>query len=148
MPIFDEGTWYLTFDDLLAIHDEVAAAAERHGLPLASDAVMNEGALRSAADEPRQTFARVPLYASLYEKAAAIARAIICGHAFVDGNKRTGLDAAVVFLRYNGWVVDLSQDEFVQLALDIAGEKAKGRQPLSVPEIAERLRAASTPIEL
>jgi prophage maintenance system killer protein len=76
-----------------------------------------------------------------------LARGIICGHAFLDGNKRTGLTVAYRFLKRNGWVLELDDDALVSLALDITGDRAKGKEPLSVPEITERLRAASAPIE-
>ncbi len=37
-----------------------------------------------------------------HELAAALAEALVRGHAFTDGNKRIGFTAALVFLRLNG----------------------------------------------
>lgn len=43
-----------------------------------------------------------PLYPSVSDKAAVYMFSIISNHIFADGNKRTGLAAAIVFLRKNG----------------------------------------------
>jgi death-on-curing protein len=45
------------------------------------------------------------LHADLFEMAAAYAFYIAEGQPFVDGNKRTALNAALVFLDLNGWFV-------------------------------------------
>ena len=44
-----------------------------------------------------------PLYPQLSDKAAVYMHAIICNHVFQDGNKRTGLEAAKLFVRLNGF---------------------------------------------
>ena len=77
MPIFEAGVWYLTIDDLLATHREVAALSQEQGAPLCDPGVLNTVALGSAAGEPRQTFQGTPLYPGIFLKAAAVARAII-----------------------------------------------------------------------
>jgi death on curing protein len=41
------------------------------------------------------------LYPNLFDKAALYCYNIICNHIFSDGNKRTGLGAALVFLNLN-----------------------------------------------
>lgn len=43
-----------------------------------------------------------PLYPTITDKAAVYMFSIISNHIFADGNKRTGLAAAIVFLRKNG----------------------------------------------
>ena len=47
-----------------------------------------------------------PMYPTIADKAAVYCYNIICNHIFSDGNKRTGLGAALVFLNFNGF--DLS----------------------------------------
>jgi len=42
-----------------------------------------------------------PLYPTISDKAALYCYNIICNHIFTDGNKRTGLAAALVFLNFN-----------------------------------------------
>ena len=43
-----------------------------------------------------------PLYLTVTDKAAVYCFSIIGNHIFTDGNKRTGLAAALVFLNLNG----------------------------------------------
>jgi death on curing protein len=43
-----------------------------------------------------------PLYPATTDKAAVYCYNIICNHIFSDGNKRTGLEAALAFLKFNG----------------------------------------------
>lgn len=45
----------------------------------------------------------------------------ICqNHPFVDGNKRTGANAAITFVLINDWEPDFSEDEWVDLVLPVA----------------------------
>ena len=41
------------------------------------------------------------IYPELWDKAAVYCYNIICNHIFSDGNKRTGLGVAIIFLRLN-----------------------------------------------
>lgn len=43
------------------------------------------------------------IYPEIYHKAAVYLFNIISGHIFTDGNKRTGLDACLLFLDLNGY---------------------------------------------
>lgn len=49
----------------------------------------------------------VPLYPTITDKAALYCHNIICNHIFTDGNKRTGLAAALVFLNLNHYDLSL-----------------------------------------
>ena len=42
-----------------------------------------------------------PMYPNIHDKAGVYLFNIICNHIFTDGNKRTGLDACILFLDYN-----------------------------------------------
>ena len=48
-------------------------------------------------------------------------------HALVDGNKRLALLATVVFLRINGYVLDLTDDEAFELTMS-CGRRTAGRR--------------------
>lgn len=49
-------------------------------------------------------------------------------HAFIDGNKRVGANAAITFLLMNDWEPTFNQEELVELVLSIAsGELSKAR---------------------
>lgn len=62
----------------------------------------------------------VPLYPSLVEKAALLSWVIIDGHVFYDGNKRTGISALNAFLKTNGFALEVTTEEVVEIALEIA----------------------------
>ncbi len=58
--------------------------------------------LESAIAMPEQSFNNIYLHKNLCEMAAAYAFHLCSNHPFIDGNKRTALAAALVFLRING----------------------------------------------
>ena len=87
---------YLTLAEVLDLHARVGAATG------GASALRDLAALESALAQPRQTFGEADLYPDLPAKAAALAFGLIRGHAVVDGNKRIGHAAMVVFLLLNG----------------------------------------------
>ena len=90
---------FLTVADVLALHDDQLR------LFGGSAGVRDAGALDSAVATPAATFDREFLHEDLFHMAAAYAFHIAENQPFVDGNKRTGLNAAIVFLDINGWIV-------------------------------------------
>lgn len=109
--------YYLTKEQLLLIHsmliDEIGGS---HG-------VRDYHILLSLEHLPQQTFDKEELYPTLFLKAALYARNIIQNHPFLDGNKRTGMTAASVFLNNNGYSFSARKGEIVKFALKIAREK-------------------------
>lgn len=95
---------FLTVEDVLQLHDD---QLERFG---GSAGVRDRGALESAVAVAQATFDGKLLHGDIFEMAAAYAFHIAENQPFLDGNKRTGLDAALVFLDVNGWLV-LDPDE-------------------------------------
>lgn len=81
------------------------------------------GALESAIAQPYMTFSGNELYPSLAEKAAALGFSLIQNHPFADGNKRTGHAAMESFLTLNGYEIDASTDEQVEVILSLASGK-------------------------
>jgi death-on-curing protein len=73
---------------------------------------------------PQATFGGQHLHKDLLEMAAAYLFHVVQDHAFVDGNKRTGAVAAVVFLAMNGIDLEADQVGFEALVLDVAQGKA------------------------
>lgn len=63
-----------------------------------------------------------PLYPSITDKAAVYCYNIICNHIFSDGNKRTGLEAGLAFLKLNGMRLqkDLKKDDLYDFIIKIA----------------------------
>ena len=60
-------------------------------------------------------------------------------HALVDGNKRLALLATVVFLRINGYVLDVTDDEAFALTMSVAAGE------LDATEIEKQLRLRPAP---
>jgi death on curing protein len=115
---------YLELDDLLGLVRALGAGPVRE-----------VGLLEAACARPRATVYGADAYPSLVDKASALLHSLVRNHALVDGNKRLGWLAAVVFLDVNGLQVDLSDDDAFELVMAVA----EGR--LEVDAIAERLRA-------
>src|ERR1043165_917580 len=79
------------------------------------------GLLDSAIAMPKVTFGGQFLHADIFEMAAAYLFHIVQNHPFVDGNKRTGADAAIVFLNLNKIPMKkLNGEQFETLVLDVA----------------------------
>lgn len=87
---------------------------------LGAGPVRDVGLLDSAAHRPRSSFAGQEAYPTVTGKAAALMHSLVGNHALVDGNKRLGLLATVVFLRINGLLLDLDDDEAFDLVMDVA----------------------------
>lgn len=103
-----------------------------------SRGVRDEGRLRSAVEGMRQQISGRDVYKTVFEKAGFLTRGIICDHPFIDGNKRTGLVAALVFLNLNGCdTSSLDDQELEDFAVRVAVEK------LEVVDIASWLAAQS-----
>lgn len=95
-----EEPQFLTLAEVLEIHqDQIARYGGRSG-------VRDLQALLSALAVPQATFDGNYLHADLFEMAAAYAFHLCRNHPFVDGNKRTALACALVFLEMNGMSVD------------------------------------------
>lgn len=90
---------FLTVEDVLELHDE---QLQRFG---GIAGVRDRGALESAVAVPTATFDGNLLHENVFQMAAAYAFHIAENQPFLDGNKRTALNAALVFLDINGWVV-------------------------------------------
>lgn len=91
---------YLSVDEVLAIHGELIS---RFG---GSSGVRDLGLLESALHRPRSGY-----YADVVEMAAAMFESLLMNHPFVDGNKRVAFFAADVFLRLNGWRIQVDSRE-------------------------------------
>jgi death-on-curing protein len=105
---------YLTAEQVLFIHsriiDETGGA---HG-------VRDLGLLKSAVARPRATFGGQDLYADVFHKGAALLESLARNHPFLDGNKRTAITAACIFLERNGCRIEATQKELERITLDVA----------------------------
>ena len=70
-----------------------------------------------------------PSTGSVQSKAAQLGFGLIRNHPFVDGNKRIGAHAMLVFLELNGIVLRYEQQELIDIILAVASGET-GRQGL------------------
>lgn len=127
----DEPRW-VTKAALMAVHGEQLA---EHG---GAEGVRDVGALEAAVARPRNVLAYgTPDLADL---AAALAHGIARGHPFVDGNKRTSLVAAELFLALNGFRLALDDGAVVAIWLSLAAGE------VDEAGLAQHLRDALQPL--
>lgn len=93
------------------------------------DGIRDEGLLESALNAPFQTFAEQDLYPTVLEKVARLGYGIIRNHPFLDGNKRIGTHAMLVFLDINQLSLSYEDEELILTILQIASG-AKGYEEL------------------
>jgi len=113
---------FLDLEEVLAIHalqlDEFGGIA----------GVRDRGLLESAVEQARATAFGELLHAELFEMAAAYLFHIVKNHAFLDGNKRTALVAALVFLDINGVSLERDDERLYELTMAAAEGRADKQQ--------------------
>ena len=108
---------YLSVEDILQIHSFVVnETGGSHG-------VRDMAPVSSAAASPAQAVFGKELYPTIFAKAAVYIRIIIFSHPFIDGNKRTAMATAFVFLEDNGYRPTAREGEIERFALAIIEEK-------------------------
>ena len=80
----------------------------------------DEGLLDAAINAPLQTFGGQELYATILEKAARLGYGLIHNHPFVDGNKRIGTHAMLVFLDINNIALSYEDEDLIATILRVA----------------------------
>lgn len=104
---------FLTTEQVLFIHDQMV---KRFGGSLG---VRDVGLVESAVARPQSTFGGEYLYVSIFDKAAALLQSLLKNHPFVDGNKRTALTSAGLFLKKNGYKLINSHKQEVEFAIRV-----------------------------
>ena len=84
------------------------------------DGLRDEGLFDSAVQGPFATFGGQELYPGIEEKAAKLGVTLTKSHAFLDGNKRIGAFALLIFLDVNGVAMEYSDDDLIALGLGMA----------------------------
>lgn len=88
-----------------------------------SDGIRDEGLLDSAINTPFQSFAGQDLYSTVLEKAARLGFGLIRNHPFIDGNKRIGTHAMLVFLEINNISLSYEDEDLISTVLSVAAGK-------------------------
>ena len=105
---------FLSLDEVLEIHEQ---QIERYG---GSSGIRDSAGLESAIATPQVTFGGEFLHPSIPAMAAAYLFHLCQNHAFIDGNKRVGANAAITFLLMNDWDLTFDEDEYADLVLSVA----------------------------
>ncbi|MBA4348731.1 MAG: type II toxin-antitoxin system death-on-curing family toxin [Thermodesulfovibrio sp.] len=108
---------YLTAEQILFIHSRLID--ETGGIHGIRDVTL----LLSAVSRPKATFEKKGLYPDIFHKTAVLMESLIKNHPFVDGNKRTAITSAGIFLQRNGYYLNASQLELERFAFDMATGK-------------------------
>lgn len=121
---------YLSRHEILDLHK---AAIARFG---GKEGVFNEAALDTCLAQPRTAVFGEEPFPTLHDKAAAYCFYICTSHPFHDGNKRTGLLAAIHFLLKNGVGPIFDDEAMYRVIIRAVGGEA------DVADIAAVLRGA------
>ena len=122
---------YLALEEILFLHYKLI---EDFG---GSHGVRDEGRLKSVVSSPAQEVFGQEQYPQITEKAAVYIRSIIGDHPFVDGNKRSGITVAAVFLARNNIMLKAAPKNLEDFAVKVATDH------LDIPAIAKWLAANS-----
>ena len=99
---------------ILVLHDQLVAQTG------GAAGIRDEALLDSALNAPFQSFGSEDAFPSLQQKAARLGFGLVKNHPFVDGNKRIGAHAMLVFLAVNGIELDYTQAELSDIILQVA----------------------------
>jgi death-on-curing protein len=106
---------------LVILQDQLRRYGGRYGL-------RDPALLSSALAMPTATFEKKLLHRGIFEQAAAYTFHLCQNHPFVDGNKRTALATALVFLELNGIELKDPKGDLYGLMMDVArGNKSKAQ---------------------
>ncbi len=115
---------FLSTDEVLTLHETgIDAFGGSHGM-------RDAGLLDAALAMPRQGFGGEYVHEFPFGMAAAYLFHLCANHPFVDGNKRTALAACIVFLRFNGWNLAVSEDAAYDTVLEVA-QSSKSKQEIA-----------------
>lgn len=110
---------HLTVEQILFIHSRLI------GKTRGSHGIRDLGLLQFAVLRPQSTFGGKELYPDIFYKAAAalLMESLIKNRPFIDGNKRTAITSAGIFLKRNGYALKTTQEELERFTLDMANGK-------------------------
>lgn len=105
---------FLTVEEVIDFHTEIINEfGGAHG-------IREMGLLISAIEMPKAAMFGEFLHPSIYDKTAAYLYHIVCNHPFVDGNKRSGLAAALTFLEVNAVALKYDEYQLEELVVQVA----------------------------
>jgi death-on-curing protein len=124
---------FLSLAEVLAIHKDQIT---RYG---GASGIRDIDLLKSALGMPPATYGGDFLHTDIFEMAAGYLFHLVKNHPFVDGNKRVGAVAALVFLDLNGFDFHAPEDDFAEMVL------AAARGEINKSQVAVFIRNWSKP---
>lgn len=100
---------YLTLEDVLSLIADLRVGPIR-----------DIGLLDSAVHRPQVTVFGDDAYPGIDAKAAVLLESLVRNHALIDGNKRLGWLATVVFYGLNGITLEAPDDDAYELVIAVA----------------------------
>jgi len=110
---------FLSADEVLALNEYLL---EEFG---GASGVRDHGLLESALYRPQTGY-----YDELTEMASALFESLLMNHPFVDGNKRGAFFATDVFLRLNGWKLDVDAKQAHGFIIGLLEQRSSGYDTL------------------
>ena len=104
----------LSIEQVIKLHTQIVE------LTGGTDGVREIGLLESAVETPFQSCFGADLYPTIQEKGTRLGYQLIKNHCMLDGNKRIGVHAMLVFFDLNGVVLSYTQKELYEMVLDVA----------------------------
>lgn len=109
---------YLTQEQVMKLHQVLI---ETSGGSLG---IRDEGMFDSALKTPLQTFDKRKLFPTILDKATRLAFGLIKNHPFIDGNKRIGTHAMLIFLALNNIMLSYKDEELIDIIFKVASDRA------------------------
>jgi death-on-curing protein len=104
---------YITVDEIVTLHKEILdVTGGDYG-------ILNYGNLEFVVDFIQSQIFTMEI-TDIFYLGALIARGIISGHPFVDGNKRAGIEATDLFLRKNRYYLEMNLKEGLEFTFSVA----------------------------
>lgn len=104
----------LTKEQILLLHSQLIE--QTGGTP----GVRDVNLLESAIENPFQSFGGEELYPTVQAKGTRLGYGLIKNHCMLDGNKRIGIHAMLVFFKLNGIEMRYTQRELYEMVLAVA----------------------------
>lgn len=105
----------LSIEQVIKLHSQIVE------LTGGTDGVREMGLLESAIESPFQACFGADVYPTIQEKGTRLGFGLIKNHCMLDGNKRIGVHAMLVFFDLNGIVLSYTQKELYEMVLAVAG---------------------------
>ena len=102
----------LSKEQILMLHSQLI---EQNG---GIDGVRDFNLLESAIETPFQVFDGVELYPTIQAKGARLGYGLIKNHCMLDGNKRIGTHAMLVFFALNGIELRYTQNQLYEISIN------------------------------